>query len=171
MMLMTTENLIIEDFKIKDLDDLYKIYTDVETMKYIPYTKSKKDELFALANHIKIYYAEHGFGLWAIRMKETNELIGRCGLLSLKSDNLKEVELAYLIKKEYWGNGFASEASAAISEYAFEKLKMEKVLMFIDAENKASIRVAEKLGATYKGLENYKGKVALMFEIKKTCQN
>lgn len=170
-MLMTTENLIIEDFKIKDLDDLYKIYTDVETMKYIPYTKSKKDELFALANHIKIYYAEHGFGLWAIRMKETNELIGRCGLLSLKSDNLKEVELAYLIKKEYWGNGFASEASAAISEYAFEKLKMEKVLMFIDAENKASIRVAEKLGATYKGLENYKGKVALMFEIKKTCQN
>ena len=85
-------------------------------------------------------------GLWATIHKESGRFIGRCGLLPWTIDGQFEVEIAYLIAKEYWRQGLGSEAALAIRDYAFEVLNPTRLICLIDHENKASIGVAQKIG-------------------------
>ena len=64
-------------------------------------------------------------------------------------DGQNEVEVAYLIKKEYWGQGLGTEAAQAILDYGFEKLNLSRLICLIDEENLASIRVSENIGMTF----------------------
>ena len=88
-------------------------------------------------------------GLWATIHKETNTFIGRCGLLPWTFDGKDEVEEAYLLSKEYWGQGLGTEAAQAILDYGFDKLNLSRLICLIDEENLASIKVAEKIGMTF----------------------
>ena len=69
---------------------------------------------------INVYYRRYGFGLWATTLKETNEFIGRCGLLPWTIDGREEVEVAYLLAKEHWGRGLGTEAAGRSSLMASE---------------------------------------------------
>jgi ribosomal-protein-alanine N-acetyltransferase len=88
-------------------------------------------------------------GLWATIHKETNRFIGRCGLLPWTIDGRYEVEVAYMLAKEFWGRGLATEAARGIAHYAFEQLKRTRLICLIDRENRASIKVATKIGMTF----------------------
>ena len=89
-----------------DLDALADIYSDADVRKYFPegtltYEQTKEE----LEWIINVYYGQYGFGLWATTLKETNEFIGRCGLLPWTIDGRQEVEVAYLLAKAYWERG------------------------------------------------------------------
>jgi ribosomal-protein-alanine N-acetyltransferase len=88
-------------------------------------------------------------GLWATIYKQTGKFIGRCGLLPWTIDGQNEVEVAYTIAQEYWGQGLATEAAQAILRYGFEKLNLSRLISVIDSENIASQKVAEKIGMTF----------------------
>ena len=81
--------------------------------------------------------------------KDTGQFIGRCGLLPWKIDGRAEVEVAYLIDRRYWGQGLGTEAAQGILDYGFEKLNLPRLICLIDAENLASIRVAQKIGMDF----------------------
>lgn len=85
-------------------------------------------------------------GLWATIHKETGKFIGRCGLLPWEVDGVHEVEVAYTIAEEYWGQGLASEAAQAILKYGFETLNLSRLICLIEPENIGSQKVAEKMG-------------------------
>ena len=87
-------------------------------------------------------------GLWATIYKETGQFIGRCGLLPLTIDGQREVEVAYTITRDRWGQGLGSEAAQGMLEYGFKKLNLARLICLIDPENIASQRVAEKIGMT-----------------------
>jgi [ribosomal protein S5]-alanine N-acetyltransferase len=86
--------------------------------------------------------------LWATVHKETNAFIGRCGLLPWTIDGRDEVEVAYLLDKNYWGQGLAKEAAGAILEYGFGSLGLSRLICLIDPQNVASQKVAERIGMT-----------------------
>jgi RimJ/RimL family protein N-acetyltransferase len=88
-------------------------------------------------------------GLWATIHKETGMFIGRCGLLPWTIDSQNEVEVAFSLSKNYWGQGFATEAARDIVRYGFENLKLSRLICLIDQENQASIKVATKIGMTF----------------------
>jgi ribosomal-protein-alanine N-acetyltransferase len=88
-------------------------------------------------------------GLWATIYKETGQFIGRCGLLPWTIDGQNEVEVAYLIRKAYWGQGLGTEVAQAILDYGFQELDLRRLICLIDKDNLASIRVAEKIGMTF----------------------
>jgi ribosomal-protein-alanine N-acetyltransferase len=88
-------------------------------------------------------------GLWATIHEETNRFIGRCGLMSWKIDQRPEVEVAYILAKEYGGQGLGTEAAQTILEYGFEQLRLPRLICLIDRENLASIKVAKKIGMTF----------------------
>ena len=88
-------------------------------------------------------------GLWATIHKETGMFIGRCGLLPWTIDSQNEVEVAFSLSKNYWGQGFATEAACDIVRYGFENLKLSRLICLIDQENQASIKVATKIGMTF----------------------
>ncbi len=72
----------------------------------------------------------------------------RCGLLPWTIEGREEVEIAYALARDFWGQGLASEAAAAILRYAFEQLNITRLICLIIPENTASARVAEKIGMT-----------------------
>jgi RimJ/RimL family protein N-acetyltransferase len=151
MQIAETERLILREFRAADAEDFYRIHTDAETMKFqnVPENYSVEVERYHLGRHIEIYYAGFGFGLWAVIIKENNRLIGRCGLLRQPVEGGEEIEVSYLIEREFWNQGFASEAAGAVLKLGFEKYNFQRLVAFIDARNTASIRVAEKIGMRF----------------------
>jgi len=150
MEILETERLILRHLELDDLDKLFRLYHDPEIRRYFPegtlsYAETKEEIEWFLNGH-----PEHPeLGLWATIYKETNEFIGRCGLLPWIIDGRYEVEVAYLIDKAYWGNGLATEAAQAILEYGFDQLGLPRLVCLPDPENLASVRVAEKIGMTF----------------------
>jgi ribosomal-protein-alanine N-acetyltransferase len=75
--------------------------------------------------------------------------MGRCGLLPWKIEERQEVEVAFLLGKKFWGQGFATEAALAIVRYAFGQLDLSRLICLIDPENMASVNVAQRIGMRF----------------------
>lgn len=91
-------------------------------------------------------YKDNRYGLQAIIDKNTNELIGQCGLLSQIVDDIEELEVGYHVFRKYWGKGYAPEAAKLFIDFAFENNLSESVISIIHKDNVKSQRVAEKNG-------------------------
>jgi ribosomal-protein-alanine N-acetyltransferase len=163
MQIAETKRLIFRTLTIDDAEDLYHIYNNPKTMKFMGrMSDSLEFEREQIQKHIENYYEKYGFGLWATVLKENNQLIGRCGLLHQEIEGAKDLEIAYLFDSNYWGKGLATEAAAMLVELGFERFGFNRVVAFINPENTASIRVSEKVGLKYeKEIANFKdfGKV------------
>ncbi|HEX8250718.1 MAG TPA: GNAT family N-acetyltransferase [Pyrinomonadaceae bacterium] len=158
MIIAATERLIFRTLDLSDAEDLYRIYSNPETMRFMGKgSVSVEEERGRIENHIRNYYERYGFGLWATVLKENNRLIGRCGLLYQEIGGVKDLELAYLLDPVYWGKGLATEAAAAIVKLGFTGYDFKRIIAVINSQNTASIRVAEKVGLSFeKELPNYK---------------
>ncbi|WP_265104736.1 GNAT family N-acetyltransferase [Ruminococcus turbiniformis] len=104
-------------------------------------------------------YRKWDFGLWAVILKETGEMIGQCGLTMQKWKEKEVLEVGYLFERRYWHNGYATEAARACKEYAFDILKAEEVCSIIRDTNTASQKVAVRNGMVKKDIwtKHYKG--------------
>ena len=85
--------------------------------------------------------------MWAVVHKDSDKLIGRCGLGFL--DNTPEVELGYVLDKFYWNMGLTTEAAIATLKYSFEKVKLNRIVAIAHPQNIASVRVIQKVGMKY----------------------
>jgi RimJ/RimL family protein N-acetyltransferase len=92
-------------------------------------------------------YEKHGFGLWAIVLKETNEAIGMCGLI--RRDSLEDVDIGYALLPRFWSQGYAVEAARATKIYARDVIGLKRIVAIVDPANEGSIRVLEKIGLHY----------------------
>ena len=145
--IIETERLELRPLAMDDLDALALIYADPEVRKYFPEgTLTREETREELAWIIDVYYAEHGFGLWATTFKQTNDFIGRCGLLPWTIEGRSEVEVAYLLARDHWGRGLGTEAARAILAYGFDELRLPRLISLIDPANRASVNVARKIG-------------------------
>ena len=101
--------------------------------------------------------------------KKTQKMIGQCGLLVQTVEDEKRLEIGYSILPEFWGKGFASEASQKCQEYAFKNNFAESLISIIHIDNIASEKVAIKNGLKFeKRVENYMGKMpANIFRVDK----
>ena len=91
-------------------------------------------------------YRQDGFGLWAVVLRSTGEMVGQAGLTWQDCEGRPVLEVGYLLKKRFWRRGYASEAARACRDYAFQTLGAEKVSSIIKTDNLASIRVAQRNG-------------------------
>jgi len=159
MKILETDRLILRHLVPEDLDRLFALYRDPDIRRYFPdgtltYEETKEELEWFLNGHPK----HPELGLWATIHKGTDQLIGRCGLLPWTIEGQYEVEVAYMIAKEYWGQGLGSEAAAAILQYGFGKLGLSRLICMIDPANRASRRVAEKIGMSLeKELDGFEG--------------
>lgn len=145
-----TERLILREYDPeKDFAPLYAIFTNEQAMTYYSGLKSEAETRDWIEWN-RTSYAERGYGLWAVVLKESGTFIGHCGLI-LQRDVLDqdEVEIGYAIHPDYWGKGFATEAALASKKFAFEKLNLNRVISLINPDNKPSIAVALKNGMAY----------------------
>ena len=148
--ILETKRLVLRHQVLQDLDDLWALYCDPEITRYIPDApRSRQEAKEELEWHRNGHPRFPELGLWATIHKETGRFIGRCGLLPWTIDERQEVEVAYTITWEYWGQGLATEAAKAILGYGFGHLNLSRLVSLIDSENIASQKVAEKIGMTF----------------------
>jgi len=146
--MLETKDLVLREMTIGDTDDLLIIFSDPEIMKsfddFIFDHRLMEQWVKRNLDHIE----KHGDGLFSIIHKADNVLIGDCGLEHMEIDGRQEVEIGYDIRSDYWNRGCATQAATAVRDFAFEQLRLSRVISLIRPENVASQRVAEKTGMT-----------------------
>jgi RimJ/RimL family protein N-acetyltransferase len=147
MQILETDRLVVRHLDRGDLESLYALYRDPEIRRYFPEGTLTRDETREELEWFLDGHPEHPeLGLWATIHKPSGRFIGRCGLLPWTIDDRPEVEVAYLLAREFWGQGLATEAASAIVRYAFDQLGLSRLICLIDPANQASIGVAERIG-------------------------
>jgi RimJ/RimL family protein N-acetyltransferase len=118
-------------------------------MKYFPNTLTG-DETVAMIQRIRLFTDTHGFGLFAVEKKSNREFLGFTGFAkpSFESHFTPCIEIGWRLKKEAWGNGYATEAANACLDYGFRVLAFDKVFSFTSILNMNSEKVMKKIGMT-----------------------
>lgn len=145
--ILETERLHLREIVKEDLDPLYAILSDPETMSYYPAPYSRNDTESFINKNIE-RYKTIGCGLWAIILKSENKFIGDCGITIQDIDGVDAHEIGYHLHIDYWGNGYATEAAKAVKYYGFNTLKLKKLYSYMAADHLPSRSVAERNGMT-----------------------
>lgn len=159
-----TARLRLRHFTPDDFDNLFRLYSDPEVMRYLS-PKTKEQTQTSLSKHIK-QWQEQNFGIWAVIHKDSGKIIGRCGLGFLQ--NTPEVELGYVFDKSYWNMGIATEASRATLKYGFLEVKLDKIVAIAIPQNIASVRVIQKVGMKYQKNARYYGHDVVYYVISRS---
>ena len=143
-----TDQLLIRETIDSDISELYRIGTDQAVRKYIaPMQPTLEEEIVYTKAYVRHMYAFYDFGLWTVLEKNDSgqeRVVGRAGLFP--SERLGgQIEMGYMIAPECQGNGYGKEAAETVLRYAFNVLDLEEVHLFVEKENKASVKLAETL--------------------------
>jgi RimJ/RimL family protein N-acetyltransferase len=163
---LETPRLRLRKFRASDLDAYAEMSADPEVMRHIGtgVTLNRNESwrsLAALLGHWQLL----GYGMWAIEVRETGALAGRAGFLD--PPGWPGFELGWLLGREHWGKGYASEAARAALDYAFDTLKQDRVISLIRHGNERSVRVAERIGERLAGETEMMGAKALLYEARR----
>jgi len=142
-----TKRLIIRELSVHDVPAMYQIYQNPEVKKYIPdIDQYLENEIEKHKAYIKNVYNFYGYGLWGVFLKNTGELIGRCGFQNTVIDGKEELEIGYLLDVNHWGYGYALECVRACLNYAYNELHFDRVVALIHPLNTRSVKVASRIG-------------------------
>jgi ribosomal-protein-alanine N-acetyltransferase len=161
MKLLETKRLILRNWKITDLDDLYEYSKNPNVGPRAGWKPHKNKEVSkeVLQSFIK------SDEIWAIVYKENNKVIGSIGNhKDVKRNLFKARMIGYVLSEEYWGKGIMIEAVKRVIKYLFEERKYELVSCYHYDFNCQSKRVIEKCGFRYEGIlrmasELYDGRI------------
>ena len=156
-----TERLVIRRFTEEDVAALAELYADAEVMRYISYGVLDAAGFARVREKYERVEAERGFTFWAIVERSTGRFLGDVGFGVYAPTG--EPELGYTIVRDAWGRGYASEAAKACLDAALEHLDAERVVALVDAENAASLRVADRIGMEREGTVDAHGRPHVLF--------
>lgn len=144
-MVLETNRLCLRRMTLADRPALCAMLQDAEVMYAYAHAFDDAEADEWIARQLG-RYEKYGFGLWAVLLKENGALIGQCGI-TMQDIGTEEVpEVGYLLRKDCWHRGYATEAAAACRDYAFDILGFERVWSIIRDNNMPSQRVARRLG-------------------------
>ncbi len=143
-----TPRLMLRSMQSADLDGLLLIFTDPKVMASFGGELFTREQMQRWLDRNLRHQAELGYGLFSIIDKQTGLLIGDCGLEQMEVEGGQAAELGYDLRSDYWRQGLATEAAVAVRDYAFNVLKLPRLISLIRIGNLASKRVAEKVGMT-----------------------
>ncbi len=151
---LTTDRLRIRGWADDDAEALHRIYGDAETMRYIGASGRPTLDLAGtrrVMEALRRHEAVHGFSIWPIDELEGDRLVAVAGLMWVEAHG-PEVEAAYLVRRDRWGRGYATEALGAILGMGREQLGHERIVALAYPDNRASRRVMEKAGMRADGV-------------------
>jgi ribosomal-protein-alanine N-acetyltransferase len=162
--LIETARLRLRPLQTADLDAFAAMYGDPEVMRYIgDGTVGTRVETAAWLERRIAAYEQAGRGMLAIVRRADGRVIGRCGLTDWTIEGRAEIELGYLVARDVWGEGYATEAASAVRDHAVA-LGIARLIALVDHGNEASRRVAERTGFRYqRDVESWPGKRTRLF--------
>jgi len=140
-MLLETERLLLRELVDEDFDALYEALADSDIMQHYPYTFDENRVRNWIVRN-KERYQVFGYGLWAVVLKETGEMIGDCGLTMQNINGMIKPEIGYHIARKHQRKGYAKEAARACRDWAFENTPFRMLYSYMKATNVASFATA-----------------------------
>ncbi|MHC4469753.1 MAG: GNAT family N-acetyltransferase [Planctomycetota bacterium] len=156
-----TSRLRFRPYTLDDVNDVYELFADPYARRYYPKSVDHEAAEGWIRWNLR-NYDEHGFGLWALELRETGEFVGDCGITMQQVDDDKKHEVGYHVVERLRRRGLATEAALACRDWALETLGVPFVCSIVDAENVASKRVAERIHEKSRPLER-KGSPHLLY--------
>jgi ribosomal-protein-alanine N-acetyltransferase len=155
--ILETERLALREWAAGDADALFAIASDPEVMRYVGDGKPWADIARAREwlGWMRDCYRQHGYGRWCVLEKDGGRVVGSCGFWPMAETN--EVDFGYLLARDRWGRGYASEVGRAVLRHGFDRLGFAEVVARVEPSNAASRRVLEKLGFACRGPKSYGG--------------
>ena len=145
-----TKRLILRRFESRDVDDLTEVLEHPEVMEFSPSGPINRTAVTETIQNFEAHWQTWGFGQCAVVHKTDQKVIGYCGLIHFSDiDGKAEDEIGYRLNRNYWGQGYATEAGQSVLTYGFTVIGLKRMVSMIDPNNTRSIRVAEKIGLHY----------------------
>ena len=144
-MVLETKRLLLREMNLEDYQALFLVFGDHETMCHYPYTFDGQHVRDWIERNMK-RYRKDGFGLWAVCLKGTGELIGDCGLTLQNINGEMLPEIGYHIRRDRQQKGYASEAAKAVLNWAFSNTDYSTLSSYCKYTNVPSIKTAESIG-------------------------
>ena len=166
-----TARLLLREFTPQDADALALILSDPGTMRYYPAPYDRAGVEQWIERNCQ-RYRHDGVGLWAMELikvpdSELHKIIGDCGIILQEVEGERLYEIGYHLRRDFWGRGLATEAAIACREWAFARLKADRLISLIRPENLPSRRVAERTGMTVWKEVNWRGLRHLVYSIER----
>ncbi len=146
-----TARLLLRNWQASDLAAFVAMNRDAEVMRYFPALLTEEQSL-VFYSRIQQHIASHGFGLYAVIIKETRAFAGFTGCMipAFEASFTPCVEIGWRFNKRYWGQGLAKEAALACLEFGFTKLGFEEIVSFTSIHNHPSEKLMQKIGMQHK---------------------
>ncbi len=144
-MIIKTKRLILREMNMDDFEALSKVLGDERIMQYYPHSFNEEMIKNWITCNIERYLT-FGFGLWAVCLKETGEMIGDCGLTIQRINGKMKPEIGYHIRYDMQQKGYAKEASMAVRDWTFTNTPFKKIYAYMKHTNIPSINCAISWG-------------------------
>lgn len=149
---LETSRLWLHPFSLVDADNLHRIWIKPAVRKYLWDNEIiSRDTVVEIIQASEKSFAEHAFGFWTLNGKDSQQVLGFCGLRHFLEDGASntQVEILYGLLPRYWGHGLATEAAQQVLHYGFEQVGLKAIFAGADSPNGASFRVMERLGMKF----------------------
>ena len=152
MIILQTDRLNIRRLTLDDTEFLVDLLNQPSFLQYIgdKGVRNKEDAIRYLETGAFASYAQFGFGQFLVELKENGKPIGMCGLL--KRDTLPDVDIGFAFLPDYWSQGYALEAAAAVMNYGRETHGLRRIVAITSPDNDASMKLLGKLGFSFEGM-------------------
>jgi [ribosomal protein S5]-alanine N-acetyltransferase len=141
-----TQRLLLCPYEASDVALLHPVVSDPITMSHYPEPFSMEMPEAWIKRSLDLY-ASDGFGRYAVLLKENVEYIGDVGFFRSVVNGNEEIDLGYILDKQFWGKGYATEAAQACVDLARKNRWFKRIVVQMAHSNVASRKVAERLGA------------------------
>jgi len=147
-MILETERLILREMTMNDYEALYRVLADSDIMQHYPYSFDETRVRNWIERNIERYKI-FGFGLWAVCLKDTGEMIGDCGLTMQIIHGVIKPEIGYHIRHDMQRKGIAKEAASAVRDWTFENLPFNEIYSYMKYTNIPSAKSAMSWGCKF----------------------
>lgn len=144
-MRIETDRLILRELEESDFESLYEVLGDPENMKHYPYAFDEESVRNWISRNRK-RYSLFGFGLWAVCLKDSGELIGDCGLTMQSINGIIRPEIGYHIHRKHQQKGYARESAEAVRDWTFTHTPFNVIFSYMTKTNTPSAAAAQSWG-------------------------
>lgn len=167
--LIETERLRLRAFQVNDFDSVYAILSDPVVMEMMGGKALEREEAWRRLLTARGMWELMGFGYWMLERKSDLQIIGQAGFADFRRDMTPSIEGAleagWLLSTTAFAQGYATEAARACLQWARINFQGRPVVATIDPSNKASVRVAQKIGEWEQEEASYRGGTILLLRL------
>ena len=170
--MIETERLILRKPRLHDAGDLAVAYADPEVVRFMgDGSTATREQLEQEISQWLERWESWGLSLFSVERREDGRVVGRAGFLLWDPETWEipgdETELGWLLAREHWGRGYATEAALALRDWAFEERGLTRLISLINHDNLRSIRVAERIGERYERDVEIRGTPGRLYSVER----